>query len=59
MQGQMWSYILKRVLLMIPTLLGVLTLTFAVVQFVPEQNLLVAVVIIVGGRGLMRSAWQK
>jgi microcin C transport system permease protein len=35
MQGQMWSYILKRVLLMIPTLLGVLTLTFAVVQFVP------------------------
>ena len=35
MQGKMWSYILKRVLLMIPTLLGVLTLTFAVVQFVP------------------------
>ena len=35
MQGQMWTYILKRILLMIPTLLGVLTLTFAVVQFVP------------------------
>ena len=31
----MWSYILKRILLMIPTLLGVLTLTFAVIQFVP------------------------
>jgi len=31
----MWSYILKRLLLMIPTLLGVLTLTFAVIQFVP------------------------
>ena len=31
----MWSYILKRMLLMIPTLLGVLTLTFAVIQFVP------------------------
>src|ERR1700739_709096 len=31
----MWSYILKRVLLMIPTLLGVLTLTFVVIQFVP------------------------
>lgn len=30
-----WSYILKRVLLMIPTLLGVITLTFAVIQFVP------------------------
>ena len=31
----MWSYILKRLLLMIPTLIGVLTLTFAVIQFVP------------------------
>ena len=35
MQAQMRSYIVKRLLLMIPTLLGVLTLTFAVVQFVP------------------------
>lgn len=31
----MAAYILKRVLLMIPTLLGVLLLTFAVIQFVP------------------------
>src|SRR5215470_1551859 len=31
----MWSYILKRLLLMIPTLIGVLTLTFVVIQFVP------------------------
>ncbi|BDT67741.1 inner membrane ABC transporter permease protein YejB [Comamonadaceae bacterium OS-1] len=31
----MFSYILKRVLLMVPTLLGVLLVTFAVVQFVP------------------------
>ncbi|MGZ8265766.1 MAG: microcin ABC transporter permease, partial [Burkholderiales bacterium] len=31
----MWSYILKRVLLMIPTLLGILLITFAVTQFVP------------------------
>jgi|GEM_PF-491571 len=31
----MWIYILKRLLLMIPTLLGVLTLTFVVIQFVP------------------------
>ncbi len=31
----MWSYILRRLLLMIPTLLGVLALTFAVIQFVP------------------------
>lgn len=31
----MWVYILKRLLLMIPTLLGVLIITFAVVQFVP------------------------
>jgi microcin C transport system permease protein len=31
----MASYILKRLLLMIPTLLGVLIVTFAVIQFVP------------------------
>ncbi len=31
----MWSYILRRLLLMVPTLLGVLALTFAVIQFVP------------------------
>jgi len=31
----MWSYILKRVLLMLPTLLGILVITFSVIQFVP------------------------
>lgn len=31
----MLSYLLKRVLLMLPTLLGALTLTFVVIQFVP------------------------
>lgn len=31
----MWIYILKRLLLMVPTLLGVLLLTFVVIQFVP------------------------
>lgn len=31
----MASYLLKRLLLMIPTLLGVITLTFIVIQFVP------------------------
>ena len=31
----MLSYIVKRLLVMLPTLLGVLTITFAVVQFVP------------------------
>ena len=31
----MFTYILKRLLLMVPTLLGVLLITFAVVQFVP------------------------
>jgi microcin C transport system permease protein len=31
----MLAYILKRLLLMLPTLLGVLLLTFAVIQFVP------------------------
>lgn len=31
----MWNYIAKRLLLMIPTLLGVMTLTFVIIQFVP------------------------
>src|SRR5713226_680225 len=31
----MWSYILKRLLLIIPTLLGILLITFVVIQFVP------------------------
>lgn len=31
----MLGYILKRLLLMVPTLLGVMTLTFVVIQFVP------------------------
>lgn len=30
-----WSYILKRILLMLPTLFGVIAITFAVIQFVP------------------------
>src|SRR2546421_11040545 len=31
----MWSYILKRLLLMLPTLFGILLITFIVIQFVP------------------------
>ena len=31
----MWAYILKRLLLMIPTLFGVMLITFVVTQFVP------------------------
>ncbi|MDD2729717.1 microcin C ABC transporter permease YejB [Malikia sp.] len=31
----MWHYLLKRLLLMVPTLFGVLLLTFVVIQFVP------------------------
>ena len=30
-----WAYIAKRILLMIPTLIGVIAITFAVIQFVP------------------------
>lgn len=30
-----WPYILRRFLLMVPTVLGVLTVTFAIIQFVP------------------------
>jgi len=31
----MWSYVLKRLLLMLPTLFGILLITFIVIQFVP------------------------
>ena len=31
----MWAYILKRLLLMIPTLFGILLITFIIIQFVP------------------------
>jgi len=31
----MWYYVLKRLLLMIPTLFGILLITFVVIQFVP------------------------
>lgn len=31
----MWPYIIRRLLLMIPTLLGVMTITFVIIQFVP------------------------
>ncbi|MDQ9171441.1 microcin C ABC transporter permease YejB [Oxalobacteraceae bacterium R-40] len=31
----LWSYIAKRILLMLPTLFGVIAITFAVIQFVP------------------------
>ena len=51
----MLVYILKRLLLMVPTLLGVLLITFAVVQFVPggpvEQYLAEAKAGAAGGGG--------
>ena len=31
----MWSYVLKRLLLMVPTLFGIMLITFVVMQFVP------------------------
>ena len=51
----MLGYIIKRILLMIPTLLGALTITFAVMQFVPggpvEQILAEARATQKGGEG--------
>ena len=51
----MLAYILKRILLMLPTLLGVLLLTFVVIQFVPggpvEQYLAEAKTSATGGGG--------
>ena len=31
----MWSYLLKRLLLIVPTLLGIVLITFVVLQMVP------------------------
>ncbi len=31
----MWSYILRRLLLMVPTLIGIVTVSFIIIQFVP------------------------
>ncbi len=56
----MWSYLLKRVLLMIPTLLGALTITFVVIQFVPggpvEQMMSEARMRGGGGEGAYRAS---
>ncbi len=56
----MLAYILKRVLLMIPTLLGALTITFIVIQFVPggpvEQVLAEARTAQRGGEGAVYKA---
>ena len=56
----MLAYILKRLLLMVPTLLGVLTITFIVIQFVPggpvEQVLAEARASQKGGEGAYRAS---
>ena len=56
----MWVYVLKRLLLMIPTLLGVLALTFIIIQFVPggpvEQMVSQLEGRNTGGEGAARSA---
>ena len=31
----LWSYIARRILLMVPTLIGIVTITFIIIQFVP------------------------
>ncbi len=33
--ARMWRYIFERLLLLMPTLLGILAITFAIIQFVP------------------------
>jgi microcin C transport system permease protein len=49
----MWSYIFKRLLLMIPTLLGVMFITFVVIQFVPGGPVEQMVSQLQGGEGGM------
>ncbi len=56
----MWAYLLKRILLMVPTLLGALTITFVVIQFVPggpvEQMMSEARMRGGGGEGAYRAS---
>ncbi|WP_034294069.1 microcin C ABC transporter permease YejB [Herbaspirillum sp. RV1423] len=51
-----WSYILKRVLLMLPTLIGVVAITFAVIQFVPGGPVEQALEELKGRAGVHESA---
>ncbi len=56
----MWAYLLKRILLMVPTLLGALSITFVVIQFVPggpvEQMMSEARMRGGGGEGAYRAS---
>jgi microcin C transport system permease protein len=54
----MLSYILKRLLLMVPTLLGVLTVTFIVIQFVPGGPIEQLMAEARAGRGGEASAYK-
>ena len=47
----MGAYILKRILLMIPTLIGIMLMTFAVIQFVPGGPVDQMVQLLKGGQG--------
>ena len=50
----MWRYIFHRLLLLIPTLLGILAITFAVIQFVPGGPVEQMVQQLTQGRGWRR-----
>jgi peptide/nickel transport system permease protein/microcin C transport system permease protein len=59
-----WQYLVKRTLVMIPTLLGVLTLTFLVTQFVPGGPIDHALTVLdgestrSGGEGAQQGGWS-
>src|SRR5690348_5168028 len=39
---KMWVYIVRRLFLLVPVILGVMTITFALVYFIPVQEKLIA-----------------
>ncbi len=55
----LWSYIAKRVLLMLPTLLGVICITFAVIQFVPGGPVELALMELKGQVGTTEGAGRS
>lgn len=55
----LWSYIAKRVLLMLPTLMGVIFITFVVIQFVPGGPVELALLELKGQVGATEGAGRS
>ena len=55
----MISYIIRRLLFMFPTLIGILTITFIVIQFVPGGPVDQMKSLLRGHSGRLRPPWPR